>query len=279
MGNKARKYTPTTIRRLDILSGNECAHPTCKKGLIGDDGASIISKICHICAASPNGPRYDASLSEDELRGFDNLILLCDEHHVIIDNKDNISDYPVDLLKKWKRDHIEKNLNRTSGKNLLSKHPLALNKVINFISENIDVVLDSTETEKAPSTDDKIAYNNIGRYESIISEFAPYQSKLNKIYDEIERDGSTKKILLLHSIKSIYIDTKKSYKSLNEIRDNADLIFDLIIDKIWNSIEQAPNKLKEFDSETIHFALMIVIVDAFMRCSIFEEPAEIELLC
>ena len=66
---------------------------------------------------------------------------------------------------------------------------------------------------------------------------------------------------------------------MNEIRDNADLIFDLIIDKIWNSIEQAPNKLKEFDSETIHFALMIVIVDAFMRCSIFEEPAEIELLC
>lgn len=131
------------------------------------------------------------------------MILICDEHHVIIDNKDNISDYPVDLLKKWKRDHIEKNLNRTSGKNLLSKHPLALNKVINFISENIDVVLDSTETEKAPSTDDKI----------------------------------------------------------------------------WDSIEQAPNKLKEFDSETIHFAIMIVIVDAFMRCSIFEEPAEIELLC
>ena len=28
----------------------------------------------------------------------------------------------------------------------------------------------------------------------------------------------------------------------------------------------------EFDQETIDFSLMIVIVDAFMRCNILEEP-------
>jgi hypothetical protein len=36
--NKARQYKPTTVRRLDTLSGNECAEPTCSKKLIAEDG-------------------------------------------------------------------------------------------------------------------------------------------------------------------------------------------------------------------------------------------------
>lgn len=50
--DKSRQYKPSTVRRLDTLSGNECAHPNCSKKLIAEDGISIISKICHIAAAS-----------------------------------------------------------------------------------------------------------------------------------------------------------------------------------------------------------------------------------
>lgn len=50
--NKAREIKRSTLRRLDTLSGNECAHPDCLKKLIAEDGVSIISKICHIAAAS-----------------------------------------------------------------------------------------------------------------------------------------------------------------------------------------------------------------------------------
>ena len=45
--DKSRQYKPSTVRRLDTLSGNECAHPNCSKKLIAEDGISIISKICH----------------------------------------------------------------------------------------------------------------------------------------------------------------------------------------------------------------------------------------
>lgn len=267
---------PSTIRRLDTLSGNECAWPTCKNKLVGEDDKSIISKICHISAASPGGPRYDAMMTDDQRRSFDNLILLCDEHHTIIDNKENEDKYPVELLKKWKRDHESISLKETSGKLLLSKYPLALNKVINFISERMDEVLDLPETKNAPNTDDKISYNHIYRYEPVIREFAPYQFTLNKIYEEIESEGSIKKILVLQNIKSIYFDIRKSYKEIEEIRPNADAIFDAVIDRIWEDIERAPNKLDEYDQETINFALMIVIVDAFMRCDILEEPIIVE---
>lgn len=270
--NKARQYTRSTIRRLDTLSGNECAHPTCYKKLIAEDGVSIISKICHIAAASADGPRYDASMTDDERREFDNLILLCDEHHVMIDNKENEVTYPVSLLKEWKNNHEKKILEFISNKNLLSKHPLALNKVINTLGSKMDEILDLSDADTAPNIEAKILYNNVNRYEAIIREFAPYQTKLNKIYEVIEKEGSTKKQLVLYNIKQIYFKVKSEYKDIEEIRKNADIIFDKVTETIWNNIDKAPNKLDELDQETINFSLMIVIVDAFMRCNILEEP-------
>lgn len=270
--DKARQYKPSTVRRLDTLSGNECAHPNCSKKLIAEDGISIISKICHISAASKEGPRFDDKMNDDQRREFDNLILLCDEHHVIIDNKDNESQYPTSLLKNWKSDHQKKILESISSKNLLSKHPLALNKVINTIGSKMDEILDLPVTVNAPNTETKILFNNVKRYESVIREFAPYQVKLNKIYEIIEKEGSTKKELVLHNIKRIYLSVKSDYNSIEEIRKNADIILDKVIEIIWDNIDKAPNKLDEFDQETIDFSLMIVIVDAFMRCNILEEP-------
>lgn len=270
--DKSRQYKPSTVRRLDTLSGNECAHPDCNRKLIAEDGISIVSKICHIAAASKNGPRYDVSMTIDERRGFDNLLLLCDEHHVMIDNKENEGIYPTPLLKKWKSDHEKKVLELLSNKNLLSKHPLALNKVINTIGKKMGEVLDLPDATSAPNPDIKIAYNNVVRYESVIREFAPYQGKLNKIYEEIEKAGATKKELVLYNIKKLYHNVKSDYANMNEIRDNADIIFDRVIEKLLDNIDKAPNKLDEFDSETIDFSLMIVVVDAFMRCNILEEP-------
>ncbi|GAB1372482.1 hypothetical protein MASR1M45_25440 [Candidatus Kapaibacterium sp.] len=270
--DKARQYRPSTVRRLDTLSGNECAHPNCNKNLIAEDGISIISKICHIAAASKEGPRFDENMTDDERRGFDNLILLCDEHHVIIDNKDNESEYTSSLLKQWKNDHEKKILELISSKNLLSKHPLALNKVINAIGSKMDEVLDLYEAENAPNIDAKILFNNIYKYENDIREFAPYQVKLNKIYEIIEKEGSTKKELVLFNIKSIYGKIKSQYKDIEDVRKNADTILDKVIDKIWDNIDNAPNKIDNMDQETVYFSLMIVIVDAFMRCNILEEP-------
>lgn len=270
--NKSRQYKRSTLRRLDTLSGNECAHPNCTKNLIAEDGISIISKICHIAAASKEGPRFDESMTDDERRGFQNLILLCDEHHVIIDNKENESHYPTHLLKKWKSDHEKKIRELTSSKNLLSQHPLALNTVINTISSNMMELLELPEPEIAPNTEAKISFNNLIRYDSIIREFAPYQARLNKIYETIEREGSTKKELVLYNIKRIYLKVKSEYNSINKIRENADTILDKVIEDVWDRIEKAPNKLDGFDQETIDFSLMIVIVDAFMRCNILEEP-------
>ena len=273
--NKARQYKPTTVRRLDTLSGNECAEPNCCKKLIAEDGESIISKICHIEAASAKGPRWNKDSNDDARRDFSNLILLCDEHHTIIDNKSNELKYPVSLLKKWKKEHEGKIFKLLSGNNVLVKSPSALNVVISVVGNRIFDDIAITEPTNAPSTEDKILYNNVIIFKPIIEEYAVYQGKLNKLYEEIEKQGSTKKEFVLQNIKTIYLKEKGKYQDIEDIRKNADVIIENIENELWKSIENSSNRILDLPTEAIQFSLLIIMVDAFMRCNILEEPPKL----
>ena len=127
-------------------------------------------------------------------------------------------------------------------------------------------------TKTAPSTDEKILYNNIINYKPTIEEYSIYQGKLNNIYEEIENQGSTKKAFLLQNIKTLYLKEKGKYKDISEIRANADLIFENIENEIWEILEGSSNLNSELPIETLNIAILIVMVDAFMRCKILEEP-------
>ena len=67
-----------------------------------EDG-SIVGVVCHIHAQSPGGPRYNDQLTEEEVNGADNLVLLCPTHHKIIDDQPERFDATV--LRKVKAEH------------------------------------------------------------------------------------------------------------------------------------------------------------------------------
>lgn len=94
--------TEKTIKRLFAMSGNVCAYPGCVLPIVESAG-TITGEICHIRARNPKGPRYHPSQSEEERRGFDNLILLCRHHHKIIDSEPEI--YTVGALQEMKSIH------------------------------------------------------------------------------------------------------------------------------------------------------------------------------
>lgn len=106
---KPRDYLPSDIKRLFAFSGNQCSEPNCKRPVIAEDGITVVGKVCHLEAASSKGPRYRIEMTDEERRSYDNLILLCDEHHSIIDNKKNEGKFPKRLLLEWKNDHINNN--------------------------------------------------------------------------------------------------------------------------------------------------------------------------
>jgi len=257
MGDKARDYKRTTLRRLDTLSGNQCAAPNCEKSLIAEDQQSIISKICHIEAASKNGPRWNPNMTDDDRRHYDNLILLCDEHHTIIDNKQNESQYTVPLLKEWKANHESKMLYRLKNSSLLKTAIYAIADLEIDEAESVDQNLGAFDIKA------KIEYNQIRRNRSIIEEYKAFYTKVNSIYGELENQGSFKKEKLLRNVRHIYLKNKDDSNNYS-----ADEIYENIESELYDRVKDDG----DFYQEDIIWGISIIMVDAFMRCKIMEKP-------
>ena len=91
-----------TVKRLFALSRNRCAFPKCESPIVHESGA-VIGDVCHIRAASRGGPRYDPAQTDETRSAFENLILLCKNHHQIVDTSP--ARFTVDLLQDMKEMH------------------------------------------------------------------------------------------------------------------------------------------------------------------------------
>lgn len=269
MAEKARQVKPSHVRRLNILSRNECAAPDCTRALIAHDKKTIIGKICHIEAAKENGPRYNPNMSDDDRRHFNNLILLCDECHKIIDNKENESEYTVSLLKEWKRDYETKTLLTFNSKGSLLK--LAIDAIASTDFE--DIQNDSGPTPHVFNIVNKIEYNSVVRNRDLINEYKVFYSRIASLYAELEIQGSFKKEKLLRNIRQIYFKIRGKYVGISDnaiaiIQSNADNIIEDIEEELIKSCDA----FQTIFEEDISFGVSIIMVDAFMRCKILEEP-------
>lgn len=84
----------------------QCSFPGCRRITVGaghKDNTAVINlgEASHIYAASPQGPRYDESMSQDERKSIDNGIWLCKHHARIIDS--DFYNYSPETLKQWKK--------------------------------------------------------------------------------------------------------------------------------------------------------------------------------
>jgi hypothetical protein len=95
------KTKETLAKRVQML----CSNPGCRKPTSGphDDPtrALNIGVAAHISAASPGGPRYVSTLTEEERSSIENGIWLCQNCAKLVDNDE--SRYPIPLLKEWKK--------------------------------------------------------------------------------------------------------------------------------------------------------------------------------
>lgn len=91
-------------KRLWAKSGNRCA--ICKEELVRTNKKGIdyiVGEECHIISSKPNGPRHEEGLSNYDK--YDNLILLCSNHHKEIDAPCNLDRYSKDELYRIKKNH------------------------------------------------------------------------------------------------------------------------------------------------------------------------------
>ncbi len=263
MRSKARDYTDKTLKRLFGLSGNQCAFPGCSKTLVNPNNAKD-SNICHIEAANGDGERYNASMTDKERADYENLILLCIQHH---DETNDVAKYTVNVLKKMKRDHESGLLHQK-----IINNPSMLRNTINAISKINFSHLSSEERLVPFDPRRKIEHNAVKKYSYLIEEYKVYHQKLNSLYEELEKQGSVKKEKILRNIETAYLKMKGNFVSSSEnqvleIRDNSDRIFDAVYDKFYEKLESSG-----LWDEDIVFGINLILIDGFMRCKILEEP-------
>lgn len=97
------------VEELEKRAGHVCSYPQCRmvtRGAVygnGEDAKENVGQASHITAASPGGPRYDATITSDERKGIDNAIWMCYTHSKYIDCSG--TSVSVEMLKEWKRQH------------------------------------------------------------------------------------------------------------------------------------------------------------------------------
>lgn len=104
-------YIPESVKlRLWGKSGGRCQYKGCSKMLWKDDLTKAefnVAYIAHIIADKPTGPRGHSELSKKLASDINNLMLMCDEHHRLIDKIDVLG-HPAERLQSMKASHEER---------------------------------------------------------------------------------------------------------------------------------------------------------------------------
>ena len=154
-----------------------------------------------------------------------------------------------------------------------------LTMIVNTLSKKI--FFTEGESEKDPklsfSPTSKIEYNNVKRFKIIIDNFKHFVGKLSSIYKEFDAQGTNKTYIVLENIKLSYLKEKSNLIEKNVgkneieiIRENADNLIDAVEKNLLTEIKSSANI--EVSSESVNLSLQIILIDAFIRCKILEEP-------
>ncbi|WP_036497931.1 ABC-three component system protein, partial [Mycoplasma yeatsii] len=113
--------------------------------------------------------------------------------------------------------------------------------------------------------EEKISFNKLKDRVYLIEEYFHFNRNMVEIYEDLDRQGNNKSRSVLQKIWKIY----KDLKIQNEF--SADEIFDECSKEIKKVVMKSTN-LKDVEEDSLEMYIDIILVDAFVRCKIFENP-------
>jgi len=111
--------------------------------------------------------------------------------------------------------------------------------------------------------DRKISYNNLNGAKAIIADYMVHYGRVDKIYSEFDSLGSNKSSFVLSTIRQEYARAK------NVLSD--DQLFFEVISRVEKKVLNSSN-YSSIPFDELELCINILIVDAFIRCKIFENP-------
>ena len=109
--NRGKPPTAKTVATLVARAGGRCQFENCNKNVFLDKVTltdTNNSNVAHIIASSPDGPRGNEAESFALSNKIENLMLMCLEHHHLIDAEENESVYTVERLRAMKASQEER---------------------------------------------------------------------------------------------------------------------------------------------------------------------------
>lgn len=128
----------TDIKILWANAAGRCSMPLCRAQLTEISntmlsGAVIFGENCHIVGESIDGPRGQVPMAEGERNRYPNLILLCSNHHKMIDS--DVTAWPVQKLQEIKKQHenwVQSSLQQQQSLHLRVYQSIVI-KISNFL--------------------------------------------------------------------------------------------------------------------------------------------------
>lgn len=137
--------------------------------------------------------------------------------------------------------------------------------IINILSkENWDlskepIMINSFEIER------KISFNNLKAARYIIDDYKVHYARIDKKYREFDKEGVNKSSSVLAKIRKEYLKNQKV--------ESEDKLFFCVIDGIQEQVINSPN-FTPIPIDELELCINILVVDAFIRCKIFKNPAK-----
>ncbi|MCP1156999.1 ABC-three component system protein [Bacillus infantis] len=140
-----------------------------------------------------------------------------------------------------------------------------LAELINLLAEeDLGVNLGNSNLHEY-NIDCKIKFNELTKIKGVINQYKIYYTKLNGIYEEFDKQGRNKSLSVYNKLTGFYNE-----EILNDETKQIQKFFN-IVNKTVSHIRQSEN-YNELRDEELELCVLIIIVDAFIKCKIFENP-------
>lgn len=144
------------------------------------------------------------------------------------------------------------------------RRPSVITYVINCLSEISLATISVSPDVKPFDLLPKINLNKLTKWKTIIEEYTVYSVLVDKIYRQYDKQGVNKSFAVLSSLHDLYIDLSTE--------NFGDDLFDKLVEKVYETIDGDCTCNESLAREELLINIKIVLVDAFVKCKIFEKP-------
>lgn len=131
----------------------------------------------------------------------------------------------------------------------------AVKTVIGFDDDiNVDVIY----------IKNKIEYNQLKRWAEDVTIFTPNSPDVSRIYQEFDKAGTSKTMRVLFTLKKAFCRLSDRYRG--------DELFDKLLEYVMEVVGSDMTLSPGIYREDVEYNARIVLVDAFIKCEIFDKP-------